>query len=275
MAELNFHRDWPPVDGIISDLDGVIYRGKVPIIEAVDTFKRWQARGLPFCFVTNNSTHTTDDVVTKLAGFGLSVGPRNVVTSAITTADLIRNKYPELTRIYVIGAPSLMGAIAAAGLEVTEQKPQVVVMGLDRLITHEKLRIAVNAVLEGAVFIGTNPDLLLPTEDGFEPGAGAALAAVAAATQIKPLIVGKPEVHMIEAALSRLGTSRQSTLMIGDQIATDIQAGKYAGLPTVLVTTGVPSRRDPTLIPPDFTVASLAEMRLANDSSRSVLQGRL
>ncbi|OHV78943.1 HAD-IIA family hydrolase [Mesorhizobium sp. ORS 3428] len=275
MAELSMHYDWPPVEGIISDLDGVIYRGKVAIEDAVETFNRWQARGLPFCFVTNNSTHTPDDVISKLAGFGLSIGPRGVVTSAITTADLIRNNYPELSRVYVIGAPSLVGAIAAADLEVTDRKPQVVVMGLDRLITHEKMRMAVNAILDGAVFIGTNPDLLLPTENGFEPGAGAALAAVAAATQTKPLIVGKPEVHMIETALARLGTSRQSTLMIGDQIATDIQAGKRAGLPSVLVTTGVPSRQDPTLIAPDFTVSSLTQMRLGNDCSGSMLQGRI
>ncbi|RWG06124.1 HAD-IIA family hydrolase [Mesorhizobium sp.] len=275
MAELNMHDDWPPVDGIISDLDGVIYRGKVPIVDAVETFNRWQGRGLPFCFVTNNSTHTPDDVISKLGGFGLSIGPRSVVTSAVTTAELIRNNHPQLNRVYVIGAPSLVGAIAAVGLEVTDRNPQVVVMGLDRLITHEKMRIAVNAILDGAVFIGTNPDLLLPTESGFEPGAGAALAAVAAATSTKPLIVGKPEVHMIETALALLGTSRQSTLMIGDQIATDIQAGKRAGLPSVLVTTGVPSRHDPTLIAPDFTVSSLTQMRLGNDCSRSMLQRRI
>ena len=250
------------MDGIISDLDGVIYRGKAPIHDAVETFNRWQAQGLPFCFVTNNSTHTPEDVVRKLFGFGLRIEPGDVVTSAITTADLIRANHPNLSRVYVIGAPSLVAAVAAVGLDVTDRNPEVVVMGLDRLITHEKMRIAINAILGGAVFIGTNPDLLLPTEDGFEPGAGAALAAVAAATQTKPVIVGKPEVHMIETALSRLGTHRQSTMMIGDQIATDIQAGKRAGLLSVLVTTGVPPRQDPALIPPDFTVASLGEMNL-------------
>ncbi|MCK1406902.1 hypothetical protein IVB48_16300 [Bradyrhizobium sp. 76] len=107
---------------------------------------------------------------------------------------------------------------ADAGLEVTDRKPEAVVMGLDRQITHEKLRIAVDAILNGAAFIGTNPDLLLPTAGGFEPGAGATIAAVAAATKVEPFIVGKPEPHMIETALSRLGTVRSATLTIGDQI---------------------------------------------------------
>ncbi|QKD05255.1 HAD-IIA family hydrolase [Mesorhizobium loti] len=272
MAELSTNLRWPAVEGIISDLDGVVYRGKTPILDAVKTFNNWQAQGLPFCFVTNNSTHTPDDVMRKLGGFGLRIEPRNVVTSAITTAELIRANYPNLNRIYVIGAPSLVAAIATVDLEVTDRSPQVVVMGLDRLISHEKMRTAVNAILGGAVFIGTNPDLLLPTEDGFEPGAGAALAAVAAATQTKPIIVGKPEVHMIETALSRLGTSRQSTIMIGDQIATDIQAGKRAGLLSVLVTTGVPPKQDPMLIPPDFMVSSLTELKFEIRLSQSGAQ---
>jgi len=262
MASPSSHLNWPSVAGIISDLDGVLYRGDAAIIDAIEAFARWQAAGLPFCFVTNNSTHTPEDVVRKLEAFGLAIAPNEVVTSAIAAAELARAKYPDASRVYVIGAPSLANAVAAVGLDVTDQEPQIVMMGLDRRITHEKMRIAVEAILNGAALIGTNPDLLLPTADGFEPGAGATITAVAAAAQVKPLIVGKPEPHMIKTALSRLGTVRSATLMIGDQIATDIQAGKRAGLPTVLVTTGVPPREDPALARPDFIVSSLAEIEI-------------
>lgn len=260
MADAGSYLNWPPIEGIISDLDGVVYRGNAAISDAIEAFERWQASGLPFCFVTNNSTHTPEDIVRKLETFGLSIKPKDVVTSAIATAELIRTKYPDASRVYVVGASSLVEAIAGVGLETTDRKPEVIVMGLDRQITHGKLRIAVEAILNGAAFIGTNPDLLLPTANGFEPGAGAMLAAVAAATQVKPLIVGKPEAHMIESALARLGTARSSTLLIGDQIPTDIQAGKRAGLPTVLVTTGVPAREDSSLMPPDFIVSSLGDI---------------
>ncbi|MDA9446213.1 MULTISPECIES: HAD-IIA family hydrolase [Bradyrhizobium] len=255
--------NWPPIEGIISDLDGVVYRGSTAIVDAIEAFTRWQEAGVPFCFVTNNSTHTPEDVVRKLRGFGLPIAASEVVTSAITAAELIRTNYPQLTRIYVIGAPSLVTAMRDVGLEVTDRTPEAVVMGLDRDITHEKMRIAVEAILNGAVFIGTNPDLLLPTASGFEPGAGATIAAVAAATQVQPSIVGKPQVPMIETALSRLGTNRGSTIMIGDQVSTDIQAGKRAGLATVLVRTGVPMPQDPSLMAPDFIVSSLREIEVS------------
>ncbi|MER8758097.1 HAD-IIA family hydrolase [Mesorhizobium sp. M0976] len=262
MADMVSTLAWPRVTGIVSDLDGVVYRGKNAIEDAVEAFKAWQAERIPFCFVTNNSTHTAGDVVSKLRGFGLEAGEENVVTSAVTAAKLIRQTYPAGTRTYVIGAPSLKKAITDAELEITDRQPCVVVMGLDREITYEKLTIAVDAILKGAVLIGTNPDLLLPTPTGFEPGAGACLTAVSTAARVKPIIVGKPEVHMIEAALSRLGTDRASTLMIGDQIPTDIQAGKRAGLCSVLVTTGVPPFDDPSLLAPDFTVSSLKQILL-------------
>ncbi|MDA9406392.1 MULTISPECIES: HAD-IIA family hydrolase [unclassified Bradyrhizobium] len=263
MASTGSNINWPSIEGIISDLDGVVYRGSTAIADAIKAFTRWQKAGVPFCFVTNNSTHTPEDVIRKLSGFGLAIAPSQVVTSAITAAELIRTNYPQMTRAYVIGASSLVTAMLNAGLEVTDRSPEVVVMGLDRDITHEKMRIAVEAILNGAVFIGTNPDLLLPTTSGFEPGAGAIIAAVAAATQVQPSIVGKPQVPMIETALSRLGTNRASTVMIGDQVPTDIQAGKRAGLATVLVTTGVPMRQDSSLMAPDFIVSSLHDVEVS------------
>ena len=251
---------WPRIRGVVSDLDGVVYRGKTPIAASIEAFRRWRHAGVRFCFVTNNSTHTEFDVVRKLDKMGLPISADEVVTSAAESARLLQAGWKAGTAVYVIGAASLRNAVAGAGMVVTGQSPAVVVMGLDRAITHEKMRIAVNALLNGAALIGTNPDLLLPTDDGFEPGAGAQLAAVVAAAGVRPLIVGKPEPRMIESAVARLGTDKTETIMVGDQVATDIQAGKRAGLCSVLVTTGVPPRPDPSLSQPDFVVANLLEI---------------
>jgi 4-nitrophenyl phosphatase len=145
---------------------------------------------------------------------------------------------------------------------LTAESPVAVIMGLDRGINHEQIKIAIRAVLGGAVLIGTNPDLLLPCDDGFEPGAGLYLTAVATATRTQPVIVGKPETHLIRAALERLGTNPSETIMIGDQIPTDIQAGKAAGLFSVLVLTGVPPVNDKSLVPPDLVIKDLSEMAI-------------
>jgi 4-nitrophenyl phosphatase len=264
---------WPSIRGIISDLDGVVYRGKQAIEESVEAFHAWRRLRVPFCFVTNNSTHTGADVVAKLASMGLEISPREVVTSAGETARLLRTMWPGGAPVYVIGAESLRSAVAGAGMDITERSPAAVVMGLDRAISHKKMRLAVQAILDGATLIGTNPDLLLPTTHGYEPGAGAQLMAVAAAARVKPIIVGKPETHMIEAALERLGTARSETIMIGDQMPTDIQAGKRAGLCSVLVTTGVPAVEDPALQEPDFVVQSLLDIPVSNENALGARHG--
>jgi 4-nitrophenyl phosphatase len=273
MAKNEERQTWPRIRGVVSDLDGVVYRGKKPIGESIAAFRAWREVGVPFCFVTNNSTHTEADVVAKLASMGLPIAPHEVVTSAAETARMVRSMWPQGASVYVIGADSLKNALVGAGMEITDRSPQAVVMGLDRAISHEKMRLAVQAILDGATLIGTNPDLLLPTDQGFEPGAGAQLTAVATAARAKPIIVGKPETHMIEAALVRLGTMRSETIMIGDQIPTDVQAGKRAGLCSVLVTTGVPPVVDRSLLQPDFVVRSLLDIPVITESSPGANHG--
>lgn len=264
--------DWPEIEGVICDLDGVVYRGGSPIADAVEALNEWRAQGVRICFVTNNSTHSSGDVARKVREFGLPIRAEDVVTSAVTTARLVLDRFGEGAGVDVIGAPSLKAAIVAVGLKVTDTEPQAVVIGLDRDITYDKLTRAVHAILSGAVLFGTNPDLLLPTPSGFELGAGAMLTAVAAAARVRPILVGKPETHMVELALQRLGTRREATLMVGDQLPTDVQAGRRAGLCSVLVTTGVPPVFDSSLLPPNFVVKSLLEIpvtrRLNGTSTR-------
>jgi 4-nitrophenyl phosphatase len=260
MTEAEEARAWLRICGVVSDLYGVIYRGKRSLEGSIEAFRAWRKIGIPFCFVTNNSSRTVADIVATLARFGLSITDREVITSAEETAHVLRSRWTERISVYVIGADSLKDAVARLGMKLSDRSPAAVVMGLDREISHEKMRLAMHAALGGAVLIGTSPDLLLPTDQGFEQGAGSQLAAVAAASGVIPVVLGKPEVHMIEAALGRLGTARSETIMIGDQVPTDIRAGRRAALCTVLVTTGVPFVATPSLDLPDFIVRSLLEI---------------
>jgi 4-nitrophenyl phosphatase len=70
------------------------------------------------------------------------------------------------------------------------------------------------------------------------------VAAVAAASGVLPVVIGKPETPMLEMAMARLGTPPAETVMIGDRLDTDILAGVRAGMPTVLVLSGVSTRED-------------------------------
>jgi 4-nitrophenyl phosphatase len=232
-----------PLRGIVSDLDGVVYRGDQPIPEAVTAFRAWHSAGLPYAFVTNNATKSAAAFAAKLSGMGVPAMPEQVFCAVSATASLMRRRWPAGTRIFAIGGPPLFDALGTGGFSFAGDDAEVVVLGFDDELTYAKLRIAVRAALGGAAVVVTNPDMLTPADDGFEPCVGIIMAAVTAAVPaVIPIIVGKPEPLMIEEALAYLATPRGQTIMIGDQIATDILAGQRAGLRSILVTTGVPAR---------------------------------
>src|SRR5258707_15669314 len=60
-----------PIRGVISDLDGVAYRDETPIASSVQAFRAWRERGVPYAFVTNNSTKSAEQFAAKLAGMGI------------------------------------------------------------------------------------------------------------------------------------------------------------------------------------------------------------
>ena len=262
-------KNWLKISGIISDLDGVTYRGDDPIESAVAAFKTWDAAGLPYAFVTNNSTKSAEEFACKLNGMGIPAKADRIVTTSAAAAERLTQLLPAGARVMVIGAPALYQAVASLGFELADEDVSAVVVGLDRAFTFDKLARAQTALLGGATFIGTNPDQMLPTGSGFEPGAGSILKAVETASGISPIIIGKPQPDLVAKALKILGTPPATTFMLGDQVGTDIVAGHLAGLQTILVKTGV-QEAGPFLINPDFEVDTLAEIPVTMSASKRV-----
>lgn len=231
---------------VIIDMDGVLYRGDTALPGAQALLDWLSERGFPFLLLTNNSTLDPRAYEHKLAAMGIRVPARLILTSALAAADYLARNVAPGTRVFLIGEKGLEAALAELGLfNVTDRQPEVVVVGMDRQITYDKLRTAGLAIRAGARFIATNPDRTLPTEAGDEPGAGAIIAALEAATDKTPLVIGKPERHMLEIALARLGKPAELTAMLGDRLETDILAAQRFGLPSILVLSGVTREAPP------------------------------
>ena len=81
--------------GLLIDMDGVIYRGS-KIIPGADTFvNNLVERDIPFLFLTNNSRHTRRDVVTRLNRIDINVKEKHIFTSAMATARFLGSQKPE------------------------------------------------------------------------------------------------------------------------------------------------------------------------------------
>ena len=258
------------IRGLLLDVDGVLYRGKEVIPGAREFIRYLQARGLPFIYLTNNSTLSPEAYAARLRRRGFPASADQVVGSAEATARFLARAHADRPRVLIVGEEGLRQVIAAAGFPLTDSgdDAQVVVVGLDRGVTYGKLAEATYAIRRGAPFYGTNPDRTFPTERGLAPGGGAILAALEAATDRAPTIIGKPEAPIFHLALERLGLPPNRVLMVGDRVETDILGAKRVGLRAALVLTGVTSTPPPPgPHAPDLVARDLVELRERLDAA--------
>ncbi len=261
--------DLGAIDGVVSDMDGVLWRGDTALPGLAAFFAMLARRGVPVALASNNSGKSRAEYVAKLAAMGVTgLTEANIVTSRTAMVDYLATRYAKGTTAYVIGTPGLAEAIAAIGFRLGGDA-QVVVVGIDYTLSYDKLKRASLLLRAGADFLGTNGDLSVPSREGLAPGNGAVLAALEAATGRAPTVIGKPARPMYETALRVLGTPAARTLMIGDRLDTDIAAAAALGLRTALVLSGVTSAADAARGPirPDAIFAGLPEVLAAWDAA--------
>ncbi|MBE2183761.1 MAG: HAD-IIA family hydrolase [Anaerolineae bacterium] len=256
--------DFRNIRGVITDVDGVLWRGDEPIAGAAELIAFLQGRNIPFALATNNSNKSPEDYQSKLAALKLgNLEVDQIVTSGRATASYIKQRYPAGSRVHVLGGDGLRLLLQRAGMQLTDDLPcAVVAVGIDFTLSYEKVKRASSLIRGGADFIGTNADATFPMPDGPAPGAGSILAMVATAAGKKPLVIGKPNAAMYQAALEVIGTTPEETLMVGDRIDTDIAGAQALGLKGALVLTGVSTREEAEAAKPapDIVIHSLNEL---------------
>lgn len=247
--------------GYLIDLDGTIYKGRERIPAGERFIQRLQEQEIPYLLVTNNTTRTPQMVQDMLAQqFNIQTPLETIYTATMATVDYMKDMNRGQT-VYVIGETGLKSAISEAGYIEDKENPAYVVVGLDSQVTYDMLATATLAIAKGALFIGTNPDLNIPTERGLMPGAGSLVALLEAATRVKPVFIGKPNAIIMNKALDIIQVKRSEAIMVGDNYLTDIMAGIQNDIASLLVTTGFTKAEEVPNLPiqPDYVVASLDE----------------
>jgi glycerol-1-phosphatase len=229
-------------DALLFDLDGVLYRGDEPVVHAVEALASLRDAQARVAFLTNNSSRTPEQVVGKLRAIGIEAQAGEVVTSALATGDVLRERGGTA---YVIGMDGIRIALTDAGLELLDGEPERVdhvVVGVDVEVTYRQLARACELVERGAHLVATNADASYPVPGALWPGAGALLAVITATTGAEPEIIGKPFPPLFTSAARRVGAARP--LVIGDRLDTDIAGANACGWDSLLVVTGVSTRAD-------------------------------
>lgn len=253
------------IRNLFIDMDGVLYRGHQALPGVQEMLAFLDARGIGYLLVTNNATMSQAQFSDKLAKMDVSVPPECIITSAVATAAYLAERAPAGTRVCVVGEESLAREMEKQGMVIAGRDAEYVVAGLDRTLTYEKLKTATLAIRAGATFIGTNPDRTLPIENAVAPGAGSILAALVAATDVQPLIVGKPEPIILEQSMRILGARAEDSAVLGDRLETDILGGYRAHMATIMVLTGISTAEEAAVyqVQPDWIYADLPALTAA------------
>lgn len=245
------------------DMDGVLVHGARPIPGAKGFIQALLEEERKFLVVTNNALYTTRDLAHLLQVAELDIPEENIYTSAVATAKFLKDQMPQ-GKAFVIGEVGLTEAIHRVGYVQTPINPDYVVLGETTSYSFDQITIAIRLIIDGARFIATNPDLTGPVEQGIIPSTGAMAALIEAATGKTPFYIGKPNPLMMRSALNHLGVHSEDSVMIGDNMRTDILAGISTGMDTVLVLTGVTNEGDVPHYPyrPKYIFDSIGDLRL-------------
>jgi glycerol-1-phosphatase len=252
-------------DGLLVDLDGVVWIGKEPVPGSAGALAALIGAGKPIVFVTNNPGRPASTYAERLQAAGVPAEEGQIVTAGMVTAALAAERAGEGTGSFVIGAAAFKDTAAAAGLELLDgeagRDARAVLVSGHRGFDYDELLTATLALQSGAMLFATSRDPTLPMPGGAWPGTGSVLAAIETASGAVAEIGGKPERRLFELACERIPTDGRMA-MVGDRLASDIEGGRRAGLATVLVLSGASTRADAEAAepPPDHVVDDLAAL---------------
>lgn len=260
---MNFIKNF---DHFLFDLDGVVYVGDKPTDGADEVVRTIRENGKTVNFITNNPTRKPSEYSKKLGKMGIEAREDEIITSPMAVARYLREKHKNLVnrKAYISGSEYLIELVAATGVnivpDVSEDSVDFVILGGHNGFNYGEIRDASFYIRNGAEFIATNRDPFYPSDSGFLPATGALLASVETASGVTAVTVGKPEKYIFDIVRERYGSRK--TVMIGDNLHTDILGGKNSGYKTVLTLTGAASEKDinESSIFPDFVIKNLKEL---------------
>jgi HAD superfamily hydrolase (TIGR01458 family) len=247
------------IEGLLIDLDGVIYNDRQLIAGASDTINWLRQKNIPFRFITNTTMKSRTSLKNKLKSFGIKVEEEEIFTTVLAAVLYIRKSGKEKCHLLLLDDAKK----EFAEFDCNSPDPDFVVVGdLGDNISFESVNMAFQRLLSGAELIALQKNRYWLSEKGYTLDAGAWVAMLEFASNKRGQIIGKPSPHFFSLALNALALPPEKVVMVGDDIESDIGGAKRVGVRGVLVKTGkfLPSDLEREDIRPWKTVESIADL---------------
>lgn len=223
---------------IVFDLDGTIYFGNTLATKANEVIAHCRKKYKNIFFATNNSAITRHEVYQKLLKLNINVIEEEVINSSYLIAQYLYNS--DYKEVFCLGTESLKSEIASFGINPKSYTPQAIVIGYDKEFNLNKLEAAINAYDKNCKIIVANKERTYPRDNGIiTPGAGAAVSSFEYCVNAKAdILIGKPEVKMLEYISCKINCHANEILVIGDSIESDMNMAKEFCSPSIFIKNG-------------------------------------
>ncbi len=250
--------------GVLLDLDGVLYVGDEPVPGAAEAVTWLREQDIPFRYVTNTTSRPRDAIVGKLARCGVEATAEQILTPAVAAVAWLERERRTTPALFVPGA-------TAAEFAACDPLPEDAMTGADAVVLgdlgegwdfatlNRAFRLLMADARPPLVALGRTAYWRAP--DGLRLDAGAYVAALEYAAGREAVVLGKPDPAFFATAAGLLGVPGDRTLMVGDDIRSDVGGAQHAGMRGVLVRTGKFSESDLAGdVRPDAVLDSLADL---------------
>lgn len=230
--------DFSKIKGLLTDIDGTLYfKGNV-IKGAIEAVQKLREAGLKILFLTNTDSKSPKTILNLLIDYGFSLSENDIFTPVIALKDYL-SKYPS-KKSYFLTTKEVDKEFQDFPRIRGSESPDFVIIGdfYDNWDLH-RLNLAFKYVLKGATLLGMQGNKYYLDRNG-EPviDTGSFVQMVATAAKVSPKIFGKPSREYFIHALNKINLNSDETLVIGDDLESDIQGAINAGIKGILVKTG-------------------------------------
>lgn len=246
----------------VLDMDGTIYLGNELFPFTKKFLKDVEDQHKKYYFFTNNSSKDQQTYIDKLEKMEIEIKPEQMMISNHVAIKYLKEYY-EGKRLYIVGTPLLKHEFETAGFVLTEEDPDIVLLGFDTTLNYEKLKKACQYIRNGCIYFGMNEDLNCPMEGGtFIPDCGSRARLIEASTGRFPEFFGKPSKYTLDYIIKETGCKPEEIAIVGDRLYTDIAVADGSEVTSILVLSGESSREDveKSDIKPDYIVKDLSEI---------------
>ncbi|WP_078128626.1 TIGR01458 family HAD-type hydrolase [Leptospira alexanderi] len=223
------------VQGVLLDLDGVLYTGDSVLPGAREAVSYLKKNHIPHLFLTNTTTKSRKGISEFLNDLKIPVEEKRVLNSPRAAREYIRET----------GNPKTFFVIQEEvkkdleGIDFEQKIPEAVLIGdIGKKWNYRILNDIFQKVKKGARLIALHKGKYWQTKEGLMLDMGAFVCGIEYATGVKAEIIGKPSPAFFKAALKMISTQASETIMIGDDLDSDVGGAQACGIRGVLVKTG-------------------------------------